>query len=193
MGFTHYFYCKPKLNKSDFKAFASDVEKVLKLSGVPLSHIDTKEDQEGFEVTDELINFNGVGDNGHETFLFQRDTLVREAELTPRNGLVFNFCKTNQKPYDLCVTATLILAKMHFGKDVKISSDGDASDWAEGGALVGKALGGDLSLDLDEALTVYFTPMKVETPIAPEDRAVKQMEKNAIEEFKDTEEYDMMG
>ena len=51
-------------------------------------------------------------------------------------GKVFSCCKTAYKPYDLAVTAVLVAAVHHFGKDAFIvSSDGDMEHWFEGVAL----------------------------------------------------------
>jgi hypothetical protein len=46
-----------------------------------------------------------------------------------------NFCKTARKPYDIAVTASLILAKKIFGDIIKVSSDGNWSDWESGQLL----------------------------------------------------------
>ena len=54
-------------------------------------------------------------DLGHETFVLKRKGFT-------------DSCKTVRKPYDLVVTAFLILAKYHFNNDIKISSDGDMED-----------------------------------------------------------------
>jgi len=58
-----------------------------------------------------FIRFNGIEDDGHETFLF---------ELTSGD---FNFCKTARKPYDLPVCECLIVLAAHI-PSVTISSDG---------------------------------------------------------------------
>jgi hypothetical protein len=75
------------------------------------------------EYGDDKIVFNGVGADAHETFFVSAD------------GVDFNFCKTAQKPYDIAVTASLIHAKKVFGDNIKISSDGDWSDWESGQLL----------------------------------------------------------
>lgn len=78
--------------------------------------------------TDGIINFNGEGDNGHENLVLSR---------TPKE---FEFCKTNRKPYDLLVVATLVLYKYHFPKKVEISSDGGNEVWRKSYGLIAKAL-----------------------------------------------------
>lgn len=72
------------------------------------------------EINDEYIWLNGEGEDSHETF-----SMDREAK-------DFDFCKTNQKPYDAIVTALLIMLENNFPDNIKCSSDGDAEDWQEG-------------------------------------------------------------
>lgn len=47
-------------------------------------------------------------------------------------GLYFTCCKTAYRPYDLAVTALLIIAKHHMGNDIIVSSDGEDENWLEG-------------------------------------------------------------
>ena len=60
---------------------------------------------------EELIRFNGIGDEGHETFYFQSGK---------EN---FSFCKTARKHYDIVVCECLIVLN-YFIKDLEVSSDG---------------------------------------------------------------------
>ena len=69
------------------------------------------------------IRLNGV-DEDHEPF-----------ELTPA-WTDFRCCKTARKPYDETVTAILIRAKVRAGSAIRISSDGDWSEWQDGRDLV---------------------------------------------------------
>jgi hypothetical protein len=142
MGYTHYFYTKTELDAKQFKLFAKDAKKLLANPIVPLVYEYDQADKPP-EVTDETVRFNGVGNDGHETFMLSR--------VTPkgRGDMAFNFCKTAMKPYDVYVTACLLLAKHHFGKDIKISSDGDVSDWQEGKALVKKIFDEDVEIEFD--------------------------------------------
>ena len=74
------------------------------------------------------------------------------ADYQSDKSMVFSFCKTACKPYDKFVTACLIYAKLIFGKDVRISSDGDIADWQAGKKLVEKALvkdGFEISIEAD--------------------------------------------
>lgn len=69
------------------------------------------------------IFFNGVDEDGHEPFILER-------QLDQNNP--FNFCKTNQKPYDKVVTACLIVLSFYMEDLVQISSSGNVDDWQEG-------------------------------------------------------------
>lgn len=75
-------------------------------------------------VTAQEINFNGVGELGHETFHFQPSLPDR-----------FCFCKTARKPYDMIVMRVLLLLG-YYRPGLEIRSDGDfhgewqpALDW----------------------------------------------------------------
>ena len=59
----------------------------------------------------EEIRFNGIGDDGHETFL------VRNM------GTKFSFCKTARKPYDIVVSEVCLVLKA-FCPHFDLSSDG---------------------------------------------------------------------
>lgn len=116
MGYTHYWRSVGLvLDEASFADFKEDVKKITETAqeaGIGLVE----------DYTDNEIIINGIAENGHETFVFSR---------TPEP---FEFCKTNGKPYDMVVVATLIHAKKMF-KAFKISSDGNWADW-EGGRLL---------------------------------------------------------
>jgi hypothetical protein len=117
MGYTHYWNFIEEPSREKFVEFAEGVKQLVATA-----------QEAGIEIADEeygddKIVFNGVGANSHETFFVSAD------------GVDFNFCKTAQKPYDTAVTASLILAKKIFGDNIKISSDGDWSDWESGQLL----------------------------------------------------------
>jgi ubiquitin len=79
------------------------------------------------EVSDTKIQFNGLGNEGHETF-----GLAKEKPKPNSDSEFFDFCKTARKPYDLAVGLVLLIAKNHAPNSIKISSDGDWDhDWSE--------------------------------------------------------------
>jgi len=71
------------------------------------------------------IKLNGVKDEGHEWFIM-RETFEEAAK-----GDI-NFCKTARKEYDAIVVACLAILKYKLKDAIKVSSDGDESDWEYG-------------------------------------------------------------
>lgn len=117
MGYTHYWKITEELPREKFIEFAEGVKQLVATAqeaGVAIG------DE---EYSDTVIVFNGVAGDAHESFYFTID------------GDEFNFCKTAQKPYDIAVTASLILAKKIFGKAITVSSDGAWTDWESGQLL----------------------------------------------------------
>ena len=103
------------------------------------------------------ICFNGVGPESHETLTINRDD---SNILTPSKQMGsyykdnwekdkrhFNFTKTAHKPYDLLVTAVLVLYKNHFGDTTSISGDGGVEGFDSARELIKKEL--ELEFDTD--------------------------------------------
>jgi len=93
------------------------------------------------------------GDCSHETFYLPR--AIRPEELGPvlgepdKFGRYFDFCKTAYKPYDLAVTAALVIAKHHLGDAILVSSDGEARHWLDAVLLCADKLGYGADFVLD--------------------------------------------
>lgn len=143
MGYTHYVQRIKEFDTETWNDFMNDFKKVLPnfleknlLSVDPI-------DSQCLEYNSKKIRFNGIAQKGHETFVFNRveddcsDTNSPEDDKLP----YFTFCKTNQKDYDLAVTCTLIIAKYHFGDQIRISSDGDIDLWSNAKSLCQHTLG----------------------------------------------------
>jgi hypothetical protein len=114
------------------------------------SIIQREYDDESFPlVNGEQIRFNGKGEDGHETFLLAREDKPRE--WSEKKDEVFNFCKTAHKDYDVYVTAVLVLAKLHLKDNIRLSSDGDISDWQAGIALINSKLGKKIVMRKNES------------------------------------------
>lgn len=128
MGYTHYWTHNEPFTDEEWNAIKADAAKVLEVCTVPLWHEYDEPDTKP-TIDDEAIFFNGTGDDGHETFVLEK------------NGNGFNFCKTAAKPYDRVVVAMLILAHKHAPDAMNISSDGGAEDWEDGAGLVAQACG----------------------------------------------------
>lgn len=121
MGYTHYFNFQKQDAKTHarvlrWKAVRNDFKKLyLKNSWGNLIQFESDiPEQYQFDMVD--VRFNGVGENGHETFL-----LSRFANRNSENG---EFCKTDRKDYDLPVTCLLLLFKMYYGSGFYFGSDG---------------------------------------------------------------------
>ena len=67
-------------------------------------------------------------------------------------GKYFDCTKTAYKPYDLAVTACLVIAKHYLGDDIVVRSDGEMNNWHEAMLLCDHFLGygKKFSLDYDE-------------------------------------------
>ena len=138
MGYTHYFRQKEELDAVKWSKFTKDVNKLLKLT--PICSLKEESDSPNPPiVNNKVVRFNGLANNGHETFLIDRKyELAYSNEQPDEDGYWFNFCKTARKPYDIYVVAVLELAKKHFGDDIKLGSDGNDEELADGKELAGK-------------------------------------------------------
>ena len=151
MGYTQYWYRKESLSNG-WKNFINDVQELY--TNLPLvSYWGEKKfrtnqkleisgwNGEGDPIFNEdEVKFNGRGALAHETFKLSRILLTTETYSFDKDGYYFDFCKTARKPYDIFVTAVLLLAKKHFNKNIKISSDGDWDDWEEGKRILKSVL-----------------------------------------------------
>lgn len=101
MGFTRYWEFE-RLDSEKFKEFSNICQLLIDNVNIPLEDITVNESQ---------VRFNGVDDDGHETFNFSLN----------KDG--FNFCKTSTKPYDEVVCGCLYIAKLIFGDSIRINQD----------------------------------------------------------------------
>ena len=122
MGYSHYFEQMKPAEPAAWQAICDDFRKMMATALLNQPLPIQREDEDGGQplVDDTYIIFNGIGNNGHETMVLQRD------------GKEFQFCKTARKPYDRVVTALLILADFHSPNTWLITSDGEPDDWQEG-------------------------------------------------------------
>lgn len=133
MGYSHYFTkeCNPTIDQweaitSDFNKLLTEVRAKYFLTSRPLPPIQYEDDlPDAVEVNDQRIRFNGVGRDGHETM-----------SIGPASELGFNCCKTADKPYDIWVTALLVLCHHHAPECWRINSDGESEGMLAGLAVV---------------------------------------------------------
>jgi hypothetical protein len=113
---------------------------VVEASGIPVAYHSSGKKKAVFN--GKKIWFNGLYEDGHETFIVEQIYKPEDWETPcPREGNKwFNFCKTAYKPYDLCVTACLIILKHYLKDNFLVYSDGDDPDWEKARKLVQKTL-----------------------------------------------------
>ncbi len=121
MGYTHYWKSQRGIDPQRKAVFLKAVRALLDQASCPNLAYESDETDKPPRIDEEAIRFNGIEENGHETFY-----------LDLNKPIDFAFTKTALKPYDMAVTAVLTLAH-HFDPEwLEISSDGDAEEWQEG-------------------------------------------------------------
>ena len=152
MGYTHYWRTiTAGFSQEKWNGFIKDFETILPEF---IKLLDTTADQK-LHYDGDGIFFNGSGDDGFETFHIERNP--KQSVHTEDKDRVFDCCKTGHQKYDIAVCSVLIIAKQHFGDDIKVSSDGnnDDEEWQVAKALCQKVLGygnldiGDVYQDTD--------------------------------------------
>ena len=123
MGYSHYWKCH-NLTETDCAGY---LEALPTLKDIVKRHrkllcYEYDEPKKAPVVDETKIFFNGKGDAGHETFVFQPDS--RED---------FAFCKTASKPYDLPVCEILLVLKAYM-PNLGIGSDGFSGRLPEKGS-----------------------------------------------------------
>lgn len=135
MGYTHYWNRPFSLPEKEWKEFTEEVKglrNAIDQSIVICGWNPTigEYDPQYAVVTDDKVAFNGYLDLSHEDFVIER-TLPKSMrhQVDKQSGLVFEFCKTANKPYDILACLILLSLKKHFMSQVTVSSDGDKEDW----------------------------------------------------------------
>lgn len=138
MGYTHYWeFKKPKSIKGKhqeiedtYQLAVRQCQRLVKAYNKQVKSLDLKHPDRlsGYSAHTKLNDYlglevNGTSDLGHETFSFRDHWSANDAN---------NFCKTVRKPYDVVVTACLIIMK-HYLKDLfEVGTDGQSQDWTNG-------------------------------------------------------------
>ena len=137
MGYTHYFRTAKRIPMAKWNELTKAVNKILE--GQDILNFECDDNRPPI-VNHKEIRFNGIGEDGHETFLLMKNNSHPDWG-DKSEPMVFNFCKTARKPYDVYVTAILFIASQILGDHISISSDGYVSEWQEGIALANRKLG----------------------------------------------------
>jgi len=119
MGYTHYWNASP-FTDDQWNEVIERGQAILSCSDIPLQ-LDFDEPLP-VELSNKRIRFNGVEDDGHETFY-----------VTP-DAIGFAFCKTAYKPYDEVVVAFLIMLN-EVNPEFTWDSDGEDADHEAGRKL----------------------------------------------------------
>lgn len=136
MGYIHYWTLSKNISEKDFALAIKDCEKICKESKIPIQYEYNDNDKPIFSENE--IRFNGVEEDGHETFSIHL------------GNKGFDFCKTACKPYDINVTCCLIVFKHYLKNNIKVNSDGNLEDWQSAIALCQKVLGYGKHFEIDE-------------------------------------------
>jgi len=143
MGYCHSWKHKkaiPVNDWRDFTRFATSVFVSAALRGVPIAR-EYDRPYEPPEINKDEIIFNGIGDDGCETFVIERkptpwayppgEELPAVTAIEKKEGVAC-WCKTNRYPYDLICVALLCYLSWHHADCFEISSNGGPDDWAGG-------------------------------------------------------------
>ena len=133
MGFSHYWKTEKSFSRKQWTELSALAKKIFAATMIPIQFESDISDPP--IIDNDGIRFNGVDDDGHETFLLDRR--IRS----------FDFCKTARKPYDDVVIAVLIAASRVGNPGFSWSSDGDDEPgiFYAGKVLLEKAYGAMLS------------------------------------------------
>lgn len=148
MGYSHYFYRKVNLDDVAFQGVARDCQKICEILDTPIQYELDNDSPALFDK--DAIHFNGIGDDGHETFYLPKVYTRKMPSSLSHLNLPFQFCKTARKPYDINVCCCLIIAKHHLGDDIRVNSDGSLNDWKEAMEKCQEHLGYGAYFYLDE-------------------------------------------
>jgi hypothetical protein len=127
MGYTHYIKT-PNWNNRDEKGWEKAlpiVKKILKKYKDILQY--ELDDKRKPVANKKMIRFNGIGEDGHETFLVKNNAVQTDSGYTDPS---FCFCKTARKPYDIAVCEVLLVLKAYC-PHIEIGSDGFYGSLAE--------------------------------------------------------------
>ena len=142
MGYTHYWRQQRDFTDTEWQELTR-LAKLITADGQGILANAFSDKNSKPTIDNEEISFNGIGDDGHETFCitrkkrdlydYEKQDSIQDAYMHDKSGGgVFNFCKTAHKPYDKYVVAVLCAIYRVHRDIMNISSDGNTADWTEG-------------------------------------------------------------
>jgi len=129
MGYTHYHSHTRDFTDAEWDRLLDAARKIIAVADHDIVLAwEFDEPNRAPQLDGDCIRFNGIGDQGCETFL-----------LTKENEDPYEFTKTNREPYDVVVVAVLAAADAIAPGALKIGSDGTPDEWKDGIALADRA------------------------------------------------------
>jgi len=130
VGYVHYYPRKRDIGVRTWIKIRKDVDELLEASPVELA---SPLGERGTDpiVGPERIAFNGVEEDAREDFTLCRTDSPNDV----------GFCKTDRKPYDLVVKATLVVVYNRVPTAWYVYSDGHDFEWEDARAWVNGILG----------------------------------------------------
>jgi hypothetical protein len=145
MGYTHYWQVRASTTSDALEVARGDMERVVAAAqalGVPIAG-PTGESGTSPGAYEGRWGFTGVGVDAYEALLWPPDPTHGADE----EGFLFEFCKTNWRPYDAAVVACLLAAKERLGGDMRVGSDAEEEEaWEPARELFRATFGRDPSL-----------------------------------------------
>jgi hypothetical protein len=91
------------------------------------------------------------GDCSQESFRIEQRVTLQPGQHAESKKFL-DSCQTAYKPYDILVTACLIILTHYFGEEVRVSSDGENHDWEDARRLCQHVVGygADFQLPCDD-------------------------------------------
>src|SRR5713226_3530147 len=77
----------------------------------------------------------------YEPFSFPKSMKLRSHDKPDEYGLYINFVKTGFRPYDVAVTAALLIVKRHLGHQLVVESNGADAQWLDARRICQTVLG----------------------------------------------------
>lgn len=161
MGYTHSWKSNPAAAsyRQGFAELAADTTRLVASARRRGIKVAGGDGSGAPEIGKELIFLNGRGEDACESFVLELEPEEKEQDwLQMPEDWRWEFCKTNQYPYDALVCAILIRADLLLEGAISISSDGSWADWLPGRELYQAVFG--------EAALCPFAAEKAKSPRA---------------------------
>lgn len=121
MGYTQYLFPRADFESKHWADIMAGTQRLVEICAKRGIVLRVEYDEpEAPSITKRKIVFNGLGEEGHETFVLLRRPEGRQ------------FCKTARKPYDVAVTAMLAYVTSVYPYAMVVASDGGKKDWRKG-------------------------------------------------------------